>query len=73
MKNPSNSIHVSIPQTQRAALNKMLEWKQQQVIVQDEYAAIYVLYQYFRLPNDEKMYVRKGFMTLVRLKEGEEK
>jgi uncharacterized protein (DUF1015 family) len=71
-ENPSNSIHVSIPQSQRSALNKMIEWKHQQVIVQDEYAAIYVLYQYFRLPNEDKTYIRKGFMALVKLQEGEQ-
>ena len=66
-KIPHNSVHVSIPQTQQDAVKRLKEWKKEGVIRQDSVAAIYVLYQHFRLPNDNKWFIRKGFMALVRL------
>lgn len=69
-ENPYNSIHVSIPENQKEAVSKMQDWKENRILIQDEYPTIYVLYQYFSLPNEDKVYVRKGFMCLVRLKEG---
>ncbi|MBX7240448.1 MAG: DUF1015 domain-containing protein [Bacteroidia bacterium] len=71
-KNPHNSVHISIPQSQKEAVKKLKEWKTENIIVQENIAAIYILYQYFRLPNDNKWFVRKGFMAMVRLTPNEE-
>ncbi len=66
-KNPINSVHISIPQSSKAAVSKIREWKSGGIIQEDPLPALYLLYQYFRLPNDNKLYVRKGFLAMVRL------
>jgi uncharacterized protein (DUF1015 family) len=74
-KNPLNSIHISVPQppfaADRAAL-LLKEWKDKKVIQQDKLPAIYVYYQYFRLPGIANELCRKGFLCNVRLHSWEE-
>lgn len=74
-QNPLNSIHISVPQppfaADRAAL-LLSDWKGKRVIVQDRLPAIYVYYQYFRLPGESREFCRKGFLCNVRLHAWEE-
>lgn len=69
-QNPFNSIHLSVPQLPDAANRaaKLLDtWKQTGVIEQDKLPAIYVYYQYFRLPGSSRELCRKGFVAHVRV------
>lgn len=72
-QNSLNSIHLSVPQCATfgenigdCAFRKLKEWKDKQIIVQDDKPAIYVYYQYFFLPDSKKEYCRKGFITLIK-------
>ena len=69
-QNPLNSIHISVPQppfpADRAAL-LLQEWKSNGTIVQEKLPAIYVYYQFFRLPGSAREYCRKGFICNIRL------
>jgi uncharacterized protein (DUF1015 family) len=75
-KNPLNSIHLSVPQPplagERAAM-LLDDWKKQGIIVQDKLPAIYVYYQYFRLPGTAKTFCRKGFIAHIRVYDWEDK
>jgi uncharacterized protein (DUF1015 family) len=74
-QNPYNSIHLSVPQPPQAAdrAHKLLEdWKTNKIILQDKLPAIYVYYQYFRLPGSPKEFCRKGFMCHIRTYDWEE-
>lgn len=69
-RNPLNSIHISVPQPPFAADRAALvlnDWKRRQIIIQDKLPAIYVYYQYFRLPGSTREFCRKGFMCNIRI------
>lgn len=67
---PYNSIHLSVPQgpqpADRAAA-RLAEWKKSGVLIQDKLPAIYVYYQYFKLPGSAQELCRKGFVCHVRV------
>jgi uncharacterized protein (DUF1015 family) len=66
--NPLNSIHLSVPTGENPtsrAQQLLEEWKQTEVIVQDQIPGIYVYYQYFRLPGQEREFCRKGFIAQI--------
>lgn len=68
-KNDINSIHLSVPvegPDGRVLHDRISDWKSKEVIVQDKTPAIYVYYQYFKLPGDEKEYCRKGFICNIK-------
>jgi uncharacterized protein (DUF1015 family) len=68
-QNPLNSIHLSVPRGEDAARNAAIlleDWKKNHILHQDELPAIYVYYQYFRLPGSNKEYVRKGFLSHIK-------
>lgn len=68
-QNPLNSIHLSVPEPPDAADRAaaiLREWKQNHVLVQDLLPAIYVYYQYFKLPGSEKPSCRKGFICHIK-------
>lgn len=75
-KNPLNSIHLSVPRAPLAGdrAGMLLEdWKRKGVIVQDKLPAIYVYYQYFRLPGTSKTFCRKGFIAHIRVYDWDER
>lgn len=75
-KNPYNSIHLSVPRGQNSAddaAKTLQDWKDRQVIVQDNVAGIYVYYQYFTLAGQKNEYVRKGFICNIRAYDWDEK
>ncbi len=75
-QNPYNSIHLSVPQGEKPALEaaKTLEkWKKDGTIVQDLVPGIYSYYQYFTLPGEDREYCRKGFIAFIRAYDWSEK
>jgi uncharacterized protein (DUF1015 family) len=68
-QSPCNSIHLSVPQTDDSALQKLQEWKSRGILRQDPLPGIYVYYQEFSLFGEDKKYVRKGFISLVRMQQ----
>jgi uncharacterized protein (DUF1015 family) len=70
--NPYNSIHLSIPGGKRPAQNAsrtVCQWKAEGCLRKDPDAAIYVYYQYFKLPGDPSRHCRKGFICKIRIYE----
>ncbi len=70
--NPYNSIHLSIPGGDCPAKNAsriVRQWKADGCLQRDPDAAIYVYYQYFKLPGDPSRYCRKGFICKIRIYE----
>ncbi len=65
--NPYNSIHLSVPESDAAVMEKLTEWKSQNVIVQDPLPAVYIYYQEFSLFGESKKYVRKGFVAMIKI------
>ncbi|MCH6234300.1 DUF1015 domain-containing protein [Cognataquiflexum rubidum] len=68
-ENPFNSIHLSVPLGDHPALSAKVileKWKQKGVIFQDQIPGIYVYYQYFKLPGEEKESCRKGFIAQIK-------
>lgn len=65
--NPYNSIHLSVPQSEAAVMEKLQEWKASGTIIQDPLPAIYIYYQEFSLFGEHKKYVRKGFVAMVKI------
>ncbi|WP_297334951.1 DUF1015 domain-containing protein [Algoriphagus sp.] len=68
-KNPYNAIHLSVPKNPFAIQNAektVQDWKRKGVIKQDKLPGIYVYYQYFRLPGEEKERCRKGFIIQIK-------
>ncbi|MCR9015446.1 DUF1015 domain-containing protein [Aquiflexum gelatinilyticum] len=68
-ENPFNSIHLSVPLGENPALSAkaILEnWKNEAVITQDQMPGIYVYYQYFKLPGEEKEFCKKGFIAQIK-------
>jgi len=69
-KEPYNSIHLSVPSGNDSSLNasrKVIEWKNNRIIVQDQLPSIYVYYQYFTLPGSSQERVRKGFIANMKV------
>lgn len=74
-QNPNNSIHISVPLGEAPAKNAcetLKRWKDEQVIIQDPVPGIYVYYQYFSLPGEQKEFCRKGFIVNIRTYEWED-
>jgi len=72
---PFNSIHLSVPLGGNPSLQAqqlLEEWKQKEVIVQDQIPGIYVYYQYFKFPGQEQESCRKGFIAQIRAYDWEE-
>lgn len=65
--NPHNSIHLSVPQSDAAVLDKLGEWKADGIILQDPLPGIYIYYQEFSLFGEHRKYVRKGFVAMVKI------
>ncbi len=68
-QNPLNSIHLSVPRGEnpaREAAILLQSWKDKGVLLQDALPGIYVYYQYFRLPGNDKEFVRKGFVCHIK-------
>ncbi|CAB1064085.1 hypothetical protein D1BOALGB6SA_8876 [Olavius sp. associated proteobacterium Delta 1] len=73
--NPFNSIHLSIPCGERPSENAariLQQWRDEGRIQHDSEPAVYVYYQYFRLPGDPKQYCRKGFICKIRIYDWDE-
>lgn len=71
-----NSIHISVPEEGpdgKLLDDRIEKWKKTGVIAQDKTPAIYVYYQYFKLPGDSREYCRKGFICNIRLYSWEDK
>ncbi|MBW2482904.1 MAG: DUF1015 domain-containing protein [Deltaproteobacteria bacterium] len=73
--NPHNSIHLSIPcgecPTENAS-RTLGRWKAEGCLQRDPEAAIYVYYQYFKLPGDPSRYCRNGFICKIRIYDWQE-
>lgn len=67
-RQPYNSIYLSVPPEPdpAAAAKQLQEWKTNGILKQDYLPGIYVYYQYFRLPDLEQEYCRKGFMCNIK-------
>lgn len=71
--NPYNSINISSPNQGYLKAKEILnKWKSENIIVEDNKSSIYVYYQYFKLPNDQKEYCRKGFICNVKIYDWDE-
>jgi uncharacterized protein (DUF1015 family) len=66
---PENSIHLSMPISDDHVLQKLNEWKENGILKQDPLPGIYIYYQEFSLFGDEKKYVRKGFIAMIRIQD----
>jgi uncharacterized protein (DUF1015 family) len=67
-RHPLNSIHLSVPpggNPSEDGARTLRKWKAEGIIRQDEEAGIYVYYQYFKLPGQEKEFCRKGFICFI--------
>ncbi len=68
-QNPYNSIHVSVPlgsNPAEEAAQRLKEWKEKGIIIQDKLPGIYVYYQYFKLAGSVKEFCRKGFIAHIK-------
>ncbi|WPP52980.1 DUF1015 domain-containing protein [Catalinimonas niigatensis] len=75
-RNPFNSIHLSVPSGEHPAEQAaeiLKQWKEKEIILQDDVPGMYVYYQYFRLPGEAKEYCRKGFICMIEASFWEEK
>ena len=73
---PHNSIHISVPEGEDASISasrKLIAWKQDHAIIQDQLPGIYVYYQYFNLPGSSKELIRKGFIANLKIYDWDEK
>ncbi len=68
---PFNSIHLSVPRSHDETVEHLKKWKEEEVLLQDDQPAIYVYYQYFTLFGERKTFVRKGFISMIKLEEKE--
>ncbi|AWW29259.1 DUF1015 domain-containing protein [Echinicola strongylocentroti] len=67
--NPLNSIHVSLPASQKTTLETstlLEEWKAKKLLEQDPSPGIYINYHYFKLPGSTELHCRKGFIALIK-------
>jgi len=70
-----NSIHLSVPKGEdsiRGAARRLIQWKKEGVIIQDDLPSIYVYYQYFTLPGSDRERIRKGFIANLRVYDWDE-
>ncbi|MEM6737129.1 MAG: DUF1015 domain-containing protein [Bacteroidota bacterium] len=70
-----NSIHISAPNGRDARLStsrRIIKWKKEGIIQQDELPSIYVYYQYFTLPGSDEERVRKGFVANLKIYDWED-
>jgi uncharacterized protein (DUF1015 family) len=68
-QNNFNSIHLSVPRGSSPAEEAAVllqNWKDKGILLQDQLPGIYVYYQYFRLPGNDKEYCRKGFICNIK-------
>jgi len=75
-ENEFNSIHLSVPKGENAALNAasiLKKWKASGIISQDQLPGIYVYYQYFTLSGGHKELCRKGFICNIKAYDWNEK
>lgn len=75
-QNPLNSIHISVPTGDDPANHAkeiLKKWKKDDVLVQDLVPAIYVYYQFFRVPGEHEERCRKGFIAQIKVYDWEEK
>ena len=73
---PYNSIHISVPEGEDASISasrKLISWKKDGAIVQDQLPGIYVYYQYFTLPGSTTELIRKGFIANLKIYDWDEK
>lgn len=71
-----NSIHLSVPRGEdsiHGAAKRLINWKNDEIILQDELPSIYVYYQYFTLPGSDRERIRKGFIANLRVYDWDEK
>lgn len=74
--NETNSVHLSVPNGDNPAVlaaDTLKQWKQDGTIVQDHVPGIYVYFQKFSIPGSDHVYVRKGFICLLRIHDWEDK
>lgn len=64
---PLNSIHLSVPLSDAAVMEKQSAWKADGTLLQDPLPGIYIYYQEFSLFGESKKYVRKGFVAMVKI------
>ena len=64
-RQPYNSIHLSVPDSNEQAAQTLQDWKTQGILQQDIAPAIYVYYQHFKLPGEGKEHCRKGFICFI--------
>ncbi len=65
---PYNSIHLSVPaglHPEQAAANTIRRWQQEKILVQEDMPCLYTYYQYFKLPDSDRSYCRKGFICFI--------
>jgi uncharacterized protein (DUF1015 family) len=67
---PNNSIHLSVPVSTQHAVKKLRDWREKKVLIQDPLPGIYIYYQRFTLHGQDREYTRKGFISMIRMKEG---
>ena len=75
-QNDYNSIHLSVPLENPLAdctSNRLQQWKDKHVILQDQSPGIYVYYQYFTLAGSHQEYCRKGFICNIKVHDWHEK
>ncbi|MCB9231252.1 MAG: DUF1015 domain-containing protein [Bacteroidia bacterium] len=68
---PNNSIHLSVPRSMDDAVAKLHHWREEKILRQDALPAIYIYYQEFFLYGEPQKYVRKGFVSMVRIHDTE--
>ncbi|EOZ95705.1 hypothetical protein A33Q_3067 [Indibacter alkaliphilus LW1] len=74
--NPINSIHLSVPlgpDPVQNASRTLENWKDKEILKQDDLPGIYVYYQYFKFPGQEEESCRKGFIAQIRAYDWDEK
>jgi uncharacterized protein (DUF1015 family) len=62
---PDNSIHLSVPKSQPEAVQKLREWKDKKILLQEALPSIYVYYQEFSLFGESRSFTRKGFVCMI--------
>jgi uncharacterized protein (DUF1015 family) len=73
--NPLNSIHLSVPSGNNPieqATSIWQKWRKEHIVEQEEKSCIYVYYQYFSLPLQNKILCRKGFISFIKASFAEE-
>jgi uncharacterized protein (DUF1015 family) len=71
-KNPYNSIHLAAPLKENTGKNisgLVHKWKEEKIIIQDPLPSVYVYYQYYQLPDSDRIHCQKGFICNVELED----